>query len=125
MKPRKGRWDSRKIGIAGPPIKTRYGWLLLYHGVSQKSDNHYHVRAALLDLNDPSKVISRTKYPILEAEMPYERQGMVGNVVFPCGAAIIGKDLFVYYGGADTVIGVATIPLRDLMDLLLKAAGKK
>jgi hypothetical protein len=73
----------------------------------------------LLDLNDPSKVIARRKVPILEPETPYELFGQVNNVVFPCGAAIIGKDLFVYYGGADSVIGVATMKIEDLLKSLL------
>jgi hypothetical protein len=86
----------------------------------------YYVSAALLDLNDPSKVIARRKVPILEPETPYELFGQVNNVVFPCGAAIIGEDLFVYYGGADSVIGVATMKIEDLLKSLLSwgAIGK-
>jgi predicted GH43/DUF377 family glycosyl hydrolase/mannose-6-phosphate isomerase-like protein (cupin superfamily) len=119
MSPRAGERDSRKIGIAGPPIETPQGWLLLYHGVSKKTDHHYHVRAALLDRDDPTKVIARTRDPILDTMMPYEREGVVPNVVFPCGHAVLGDILFVYYGGADTVIGVATISLSELMRKLV------
>ena len=79
----------------------------------------YYVAAALLDLKDPSKVIARRKVPILEPETPYELYGQVNNVVFPCGAVIIGEDLFVYYGGADSVIGVATMKVADLMNSLI------
>ena len=75
----------------------------------------YYVAAALLDLKDPSKVIARRKVPILEPETPYELFGQVNNVVFPCGAAIISEDLFVYYGCADSVIGVATMKVEDLL----------
>ena len=128
MKPRAGMWDSRKIGIGAPPIETKDGWLLLYHGISKREDNHYHVRAALLDLNDPTKVLARTKYPIFEPEMPYERNGIVPNVVFPCGTALRGDDLYVYYGGADKVVGVATIKLSTLLARLQAerpGAGKK
>ena len=79
----------------------------------------YYVAAALLDLKDPSKIIARRKVPILEPEMSYELNGQVNNVVFPCGAVVIGEDLFVYYGGADTVIGVATMKLSELLNSLI------
>jgi predicted GH43/DUF377 family glycosyl hydrolase len=72
-----------------------------------------------LDLKDPSKVIARRKVPLLEPETPYELYGQVNNVVFPCGAAVIGEDLFVYYGGADSAIGVATMKLSDLVNSLI------
>src|SRR5262249_30924565 len=62
MRPRTGPWDSRKIGIGGPPIETKKGWLLLYHGISKRENHHYHVRAALLDLKNPMKIIGRTKH---------------------------------------------------------------
>ena len=120
MTPRTGRWDSKRIGIAGPPIETEAGWLLLYHGISKKEDNHYHVRASLLDSKNPTRVIARTKYAILESEMPYEKFGQVPNVVFPCGSVVLGDTLFVYYGGADTVVGVATVKLKILLRRLLK-----
>ncbi len=124
MSPKDEMPDTEKLGISGPPIKTEYGWLLLYHAVSRKTQPMtYYVAAALLDLNDPSKVIARRKVPILEPETPYEFFGQVNNVVFPCGAAIIGKDLFVYYGGADSVIGVATMKADDLINSLLTWGG--
>ena len=120
MSPEDEMPDTDKLGISGPPIETKYGWLLLYHAVSRKTQPMtYYVSAALLDLNDPSKVIARRKVPILEPETPYELFGQVNNVVFPCGAAIIGEDLFVYYGGADSVIGVATMKIEDLLNSLL------
>lgn len=118
MKPRPGIWDSRKIGISGPPIETKDGWLLLYHGISKREDRHYDVRAALLDLKDPTKVLARTKYPIFEPEKSYERSGLVANVVFPCGSAVKDGTLFVYYGGADKVVGVATVKLNKLLERL-------
>lgn len=123
MSPRQGPRDSQKIGIAGPPIETEKGWLLLYHGITKKADRHYHLRAALLDLNDPTRVIARTANPILEPEAAYEREGHVPNVVFSCGAAVIKDQLFVYYGGGDKVIGVATIRLAELLEKLLEEAG--
>lgn len=110
--------DSRKIGIAGPPIETKDGWLLIYHGISREKDNHYHLRAALLDLEDPTRIIVRTKNPIFEPETLYEKVGDVPNVVFSNGAVVVGDKLFVYYGGADKVIGVATIKMSELMEKL-------
>ena len=115
--PRKGMWDSEKVGITAPPIKTKKGWLLLYHGVS--SNHHtYRVGMALLDLKNPLEVIARTSQPIFQPETPYEKIGMIPNVVFPCGTAIRKDKLFIYYGGADSVVGVATIPLKKLLDSL-------
>lgn len=118
--------DTEKIGIAGPPIETKQGWVLLYHCVSNKTEPMtYYVAAALLDLQDPFKVIARRKVPILEPETPYELYGQVNNVVFPCGAVTIGENLFVYYGGADSVIGVATMKTDDLLNSLMTWAGLK
>lgn len=115
--PRAGMWDSKKIGIAAPPIKTKKGWVLFYHGVS-KEDGFYRVGALLLDLADPTKIIARSDEPLLEPEMQYEKEGQIPNVVFPCGAVLIGDTIFVYYGGADQVVGVATIKLADVLAYL-------
>ncbi len=118
LKPRPGWWDSKKVGLASPPIKTKIGWLILYHGVSEE-DGFYRVGAVLADLRNPLKIISRTTYPILEPEAPYEKEGIINNVVFPCAAIVINDKLFVYYGGADKVVAVATIELRKLLDALV------
>ena len=103
--------------IAAPPIKTRDGWLLFYHGVSEE-DGIYRVGAVLTDLRDPVKIIGRTDYPVFEPETDYEKDGQVANVVFPCGAAVIGKKIFVYYGGGDKVLGVATVKIAELLRIL-------
>ncbi len=117
--PRGDSWDSEKIGLCTPPLKTEKGWILLYHGVSSKSQE-YRIGAMLLDLENPSTVLSRTPWPILEAELPFEREGVVRNVVFPCGWVVKGDILFIYYGGADTVVCVATIPFSSLLNYLLE-----
>lgn len=119
MSPRHGFSDSKKIGIAGPPILTPAGWLLLYHGSSTEPYLHYNIRAALLDKKDPTHVLARTKDPILEPTEPYELNGQVPNVVFSCGAVLRGKTLYLYYGGGDSVIGVATIAIKDLLKQLV------
>ena len=105
-------WQSEKIGIAGPPIKTTNGWLQIYHGVSKS--NRYSLGVALLDLEDPFKIISRQNEPILEPELEWEVNGHVPDVVFSCGQVEIGEDLIVYYGGADTVIGAAKIKMSEI-----------
>ena len=114
ISPRAGMWDSKKVGIAAPPIKTKKGWVLFYHGVSEE-DSFYRVGAILLDLKDPTKVIARTDDPIFEPETDYERIGLIPNVVFPCGAVLIEDTFFLYYGGADKVVGVATISREKLL----------
>ncbi|HUZ92843.1 MAG TPA: hypothetical protein VNG29_02470 [Candidatus Paceibacterota bacterium] len=118
MRPRETTWDSKRIGIACPPIETKYGWLLLYHGISRRT-NHYSVRAALLDLKNPSRILYRTQDPLLEPKTDYEKEGVVPNVVFPCGAAVINGRLYVYYGGADKVVGTASIDLKFLLSGLV------
>ena len=113
---RRGWWDSEKVGAAGPPVKTREGWVMLYHGVSE--DKVYRVGAVLLDLKNPIKVLARLVYPILEPEALYEMEGQVPKVVFPCGNVILKDKLYVYYGGGDSVVGVATVNLRELLSIL-------
>jgi len=114
MSPRQEQIPAEKIGISAPPIETEWGWLLLYHIVTKKDGTIYYcVSAALLDIDNPTQVIARRKTPLLEPEVPYEKEGQVANVVFSCGAVVINGRLFVYYGGADRVIGVATTELLE------------
>jgi len=117
MKTRKGRWDCWKIGAGAPPIKTSRGWLLFYHGVDE--NKIYRLGVALFDLKDPSVLLVRYDKPILEPEKDYELHGKVPNVVFTCGAVEKDDLSYVYYGGADRVIGVATIE-NDVLQELLK-----
>ena len=107
-----------KVGIAGPPLRTDKGWLLLYHGVTDRMSTWYHLTAAILDLDNPARVLAVSDNPILEPEMPYEKEGIVSNVVFPCGNIIKDDLLIVYYGAADKVIGIATMRLNDLLNQL-------
>ena len=121
MKPEQD-WEILKIGSGPPPLKTKDGWLLIYHGVDKNSV--YRAGAALLDLNNPVRVIARTMKPILQPEEPYERTGYVNNVVFPTGACIIDERLHVYYGGADKVCCLAVVELSDLLSDILNEARK-
>jgi predicted GH43/DUF377 family glycosyl hydrolase len=118
MTPRKGKWDSYKIGPAGPPIKTEKGWLLFYHGVDEKST--YRLGVALFDLNDPSKLIARQAEPILEPEEYEETWGVTPNVVFSCGAVEKDGKYYIYYGAADTVISLATVKKSEVLDFIKK-----
>ncbi|MDE2040901.1 MAG: hypothetical protein KGI59_00740 [Patescibacteria group bacterium] len=114
--PRRGMWDGGKVGISAPPVKTKAGWLLLYHGVSWSTT--YRVGAVLLDLNDPTIVKARSAVPLFEPEEEYERKGIVPNVVFPCGLVVRGTTAYMYYGGGDLVTGVATMKMSALLRML-------
>jgi predicted GH43/DUF377 family glycosyl hydrolase len=116
-------WENQKIGGSVPPIKTEKGWLLLYHAVDDAFV--YRGSVALLDLKNPAKVIARIPYPLLEPEEDYEKYGDVNNVVFPEGAYIFGKELFIYYGVADKYIALAKIGLKELLDELDKYPVKE
>ena len=108
-------WEGTKIGAAATPVKTERGWLVLYHGVDKQSI--YRVGALMLDLENPRKVIARTRLPIMEPETYYEKFGLVlPNVVFPTANVVVDDLLYVYYGCCDTSIGLATVPLKELVD---------
>ncbi len=111
----KEEWEYFKIGAGSPLIKTEKGWLFIYHGVS--STLVYRIGFAFIDLEDPAKIIYRHPEPILEPEMEYEKEGVIPMVVFTNGAVLKDDTVFVYYGGADTVIGVATAPLSRFFEL--------
>jgi hypothetical protein len=111
-------WDSHKVGAGPPPLKTKYGWLLIYQAVGKNDGYNYKIGAMLLDLKDPTKVIARSRNPILEPKAWYENEGWKAGVVYPCGAVIINERLFVYYGGADKVVGVASVKLNGFLEEL-------
>jgi beta-1,4-mannooligosaccharide/beta-1,4-mannosyl-N-acetylglucosamine phosphorylase len=119
-------WDEF-IGSGPPPVKTRRGWLHIYHGVATHfgSANIYQAGVMLLDLKDPSKVISRGFYNILEPRESWELMGQVPNVVFPSGMivqqtdaegfALPDSEVYVYYGAADTCVGLAVSTIAELI----------
>lgn len=116
-----GWWQSVKIGAGPIPIETTEGWLLFYHGVSGTCNGFvYSMGAALLDLEDPSKVLYRTRDYLLTPERPYETVGFVPNVAFPCATLHDAKTgrIAVYYGAADTYVGVAYTQLNELLDYM-------
>lgn len=113
-------WDSRKVGAGAPPLKTEAGWLLIYQAVDDKDASEYKIGAMLLDLNDPSRVLYRSAQPILEPRETYENNGFKAGVVYPCGAVIKDDTLFVYYGGSDSYVCVATANVQEFLDQLMK-----
>lgn len=114
--PRPGMWDGVKVGISGPPLETDKGWILFYHGISE--DGVYRMGAVLLDKDDPTIVLGRTAAPLFEPVEYYEKVGIIPNVVFPCGNIVRNGTIYLYYGGADYVVGVATASLEELVDIL-------
>jgi len=121
-------WDEF-IGSGPPPVKTRQGWLHIYHGVAGHfgSSNIYQAGVMLLDLNDPSKVLARSWCNILEPRELFELTGQVPNVVFPSGMIVKDFDaegyakpdseVYVYYGAADTSVGLAVSTINELISL--------
>lgn len=111
-------WDANKIGISPPPMETPEGWLVLYHGVRHTAGGClYRLGLALLDLDDPRRVLRRSDDWIFAPEEPYERHGDVADVVFPCGWTldVPSGTVRIYYGCADTCVGLATADLGELL----------
>jgi predicted GH43/DUF377 family glycosyl hydrolase len=116
-----GWWDANKVGLSPPLIETKDGWLMLYHGVRvTASGSLYRVGLALLALDEPDRCIARGRPWLFGPEAPYEREGDVNNVVFPCGFTVgsDGDTLNLYYGAADSVIGLAQTSIQELLDWL-------
>jgi predicted GH43/DUF377 family glycosyl hydrolase len=113
-------WDNMIRGVGPTPIKTDIGWLVLYHAMDRNDPDRYKLGALVLDFKDPTKILYRSPSPILEPDEYYENEGYKAGVIYSCGAVVKDEELFVYYGGADKVIGVASIKLEDLLDNLVK-----
>lgn len=112
MSPREDNgWDSKTIGGNGVPIKTEHGWLLFYHGYD--SLHVYRQSIALLDLQNPARVIHRPKTFIMQPEETWEIRGDVPNVIFSCATLVVGDQVYFYYGGADRMVGLATAPFDE------------
>ena len=119
MSPREGLWDCRNIGAGTVPVKTPRGWLIIYHGVDYNLV--YRLGIVVLDLMNPEKVIYRSSEPIMSPEREFERSGHIKNVVFTCGMVEKDGQFYIYYGAADSCIGVATV---DKNKLLHEIAGQ-
>jgi predicted GH43/DUF377 family glycosyl hydrolase len=116
-----GWWDANKIGLCAPPMETKEGWLILYHGVRMTaSGSIYRLGLVLLDLEEPTRVIRRSDEWIFGPKAPYEREGDVDDVVFPCGWIKKGDKIFMYYGAADSRICLATADFDEVVNFILK-----
>jgi len=125
LRPRDGAWwDASRIGIGPPPLETEHGWLLIYHGVKEMvGGSIYRIGLALLDRDEPTRVLHRLPEWVLSPTASYERIGDVPNTVFPCGLVHdeATDEIRLYYGAADTSICLATATRADLLAAVLAA----
>lgn len=118
-------WENCKIGIAGPPLRTKNGYVLIYHGVSNRKRDfasrgaYRQYSLGIMLLNLEADVVYKQKEPILVPELDWELNGYVPNVVFSCGQVLMGNELYVYYAGADTALGVAKCSMKDIEKLFV------
>jgi beta-1,2-mannobiose phosphorylase / 1,2-beta-oligomannan phosphorylase len=115
-KPRPGMWDSVRVGAGAAPTRTAEGWLEIYHGADEH--NRYCLGALLLDLNDPTKVLARSKEPIMEPITEYETSGFFGSVIFTNGIIENGDEITIYYGASDLVVCGATLSMQEILRTL-------
>lgn len=114
LRPRSGMWDAARTGGSCVPIRTERGWLEIYHGVDETG--RYSLGAVLLDLDEPWRVVARSREPLMSPEAEYERQGFFGNVVFSCGAVDYPDGrVDIYYGASDEVTAGATASIEDIL----------
>ena len=125
-----GERDRLIRGVGPSPLKTKYGWLVLYHKMEKHETHRYKLWAMILDAKDPTKILYDSDQPILEPDEWYENEGYKSGVIYSCGAVIKDNELFVYYGGADKVSCLATTNLDKFLEELThskisKLKGKK
>ncbi len=118
-------WYSGRIGAGTPPVRTRAGWLTLFHGVEycgpKDKTGTYRAGAMLTDLNDPNQILAVSQDPFFEPELDFEKHGFVNNVVFPTGAIVDEEDpdtLLVYYGAADSCVAVTAFSIEEILQSL-------
>lgn len=119
-KSREKNWDDWIRGAGPPPLKTKYGWLLLYHAMDRRDPDKYKVGALLLDLKNPAKILQRSPEPILEPTEPYENNGFKAGVVYASGVVVKDGNLMVYYGCSDSYVAVASANLEEFLAALRK-----
>ncbi|HZX49719.1 MAG TPA: pesticidal protein Cry7Aa [Candidatus Paceibacterota bacterium] len=109
-------FETRSIGGGCPPVETKEGWLIIFHTTEERNKGRvYHACAALLDKDNPVKVLARLHEPLFSPTEEWEKQGFVSNVVFPTGTALFGDTLYIYYGAADKRIAVASVSVQELL----------
>jgi predicted GH43/DUF377 family glycosyl hydrolase len=115
-------WETGRIGAGTPPVRTEAGWLEIYHGNAKAHGERgvgvYSAGALLLDLDDPQRVIAQTAEPVIVPEADFERDGFVPNVVFPTGIIERDDTYLIYYGAADSAVGVVEVAQRALLRAL-------
>jgi len=111
-------WDGGRIGCSAVPFETEEGWVEIYHAAD--STHRYCLGVVILDKNDPTKVIAKGKAPLMEPETDYEKYGFFGNVIFNCGVLCEEGIIKIYYGAADTCMGYAEVPLKNVLDFVLE-----
>lgn len=119
----KNSWDYWVRGAGAPPLKTDLGWLIFYHAMQNGEFNKYKVGAMILDYKNPTKILFKSPYPIIEPDKDYENSGFKSGVVYVTGAVIKNDDIFIYYGAADSYIAVAYGNLNQFLNYL-KQDGK-
>jgi len=121
MTPRGGFWDQNRVGVATPPMRIDLGWLFVYYGVKETSAGPlFRLGAAILDAEQPSRVVGRTNVPILVPRKEYERIGDVPNLVFSCGAVIEpDNEMKLYYGASNSCICVGTTNVATIVEACL------
>ena len=113
-------FEDGYIGGGCPPIETETGWLVIYHSVHDTSNGYvYSASVALLDLENPQKLLARLPYPLFVPELDWELKGVINNVVFPTGTALFNDALYIYYGAADQYVGCACVSLSELLHELM------
>ena len=118
-------FENYKIGGGCPPIETKDGWLIIYHAVEDTPlGKIYHATAALLDRKNPVRVLGRLTEPLFSPKAPWEKSGVTNNVVFPTGAVVRDKRLYIYYGAADKLIAAKSVDLAELLTELKKSSLK-
>lgn len=115
---RENMWDSARIGAGCSPIRTPQGWLTIYHGADEQ--HRYCLGALLLDISDPSKVVARSEFPLMEPAEAYELKGFFGNVIFTNGHLVVGDKLQLYYSASDEVICGAELSIQEILNSLTK-----
>ncbi|MDD2840380.1 MAG: hypothetical protein PHY80_04645 [Rickettsiales bacterium] len=108
-------WDSVIRGVGPTPIKIDEGWLVFYHAISENEPSKYKIGAMILDGKNPTKILYKSSFPIIEPDRIYENEGYKKGIVYTCGAIVKDKNIILYYGGADTVVCVASSNLKDFI----------
>lgn len=119
---RENCFDSARIGASCVPFKTEWGWLEIYHGAT--INNEYCLGAVLFDLNDPKKIIARSKEAIMSPSEPYEREGFMPNVIFACGCYVEDDNVHLYYGACDESICYACLSVKQIIEKIMRDSNE-